>query len=163
MIFSQKICLKNALSFYSRGSYSKNSSSNNRSLNRGFTLLEIIMVIVILGILMTFLLGNVFDTADKAKSKLNGTKMEKLKSWINLYSLEYNQVPQSLQSLVQCDSVTGPACAPSASEEDLKDPWGTPYKYTLSNSGSAFELKSLGSDRKDGGSGVDADVTISGP
>jgi general secretion pathway protein G len=129
---------------------------------KGFTLLEIIMVIVILGILMSFLLGGVFTQADGARSKLNMTKMQKLKTQINLFQLQYNELPASLNSLVSCEGAKQ-GCVPLVQQDEISDPWGTPYRYSITNAGKTYQLKSLGSDRSDGGSGAAGDVTLDGP
>jgi general secretion pathway protein G len=129
----------------------------------GFTMLEIIMVVVILGILMSFLVGAIFGQGDKAKASLNKTQMTQLKAKIDLFRIEYNQFPPSLNSLVSCDQVTGPACAPSLAQKDLNDPWGTPFQYVLKNNGSRYELRSLGADKSPGGETVNSDISLEGP
>lgn len=134
-----------------------------RRAEGGFTMLEIIMVVVILGILMSFLVGAIFGQGDKAKASLNKTQMTQLKAKIDLFRIEYNQFPPTLNSLVTCDQVTGPACAPSLAQKDLNDPWGTPYQYTLKNNGARYEIKSLGADKAPGGETVNADITLEGP
>jgi general secretion pathway protein G len=126
-------------------------------------MLEIIMVVVILGILMSFLVGAIFGQGDKAKASLNKTQMTQLKAKIDLFRIEYNQFPPTLNSLVTCDQVTGPACAPSLAQKDLNDPWGTPYQYTLKNNGARYDIKSLGADKSPGGETVNSDITLEGP
>lgn len=127
----------------------------------GFTLLEIIMVVVIIGVLISFLIGGVTKQAGSAKAKINKTKMIKLKSWISLYRTEYNQLPKTLKSLYECDDVTGPACSPSATDQDVLDAWGNQFRYSVS--GGTYTIKSLGSDGTAGGKEGAADVTIKGP
>jgi general secretion pathway protein G len=128
---------------------------------RGFTMLEIIMVVVILGILMSFLVGQIFGQGDKAKASLNKVQMTQLKAKIDLFRVEYNQFPATLDSLVSCDSVTGPACSPSLGKKDVNDPWGTPYQFNVKNAG--YEIKSLGADKTPGGEGANFDVVVEGP
>jgi general secretion pathway protein G len=137
--------------------------SARRRAQRGFTMLEIIMVVVILGILMSFLVGAIFGQGDKAKASLNKTQMTQLKAKIDLFRIEYNQFPPALTSLVTCDQVTGPACAPSLAQKDLNDPWGTPFQYVLKNNGSRYEIRSLGADKSPGGETVNSDITLEGP
>ena len=128
---------------------------------RGLTLVEIIVVLVILSILIAFLTGGLFKQAEGAKAKMSQMQMEKLKGSLNQYQLMYNQLPSSLQGLSSCSEQTGQACVPLASPDDLKDAWGTPLVY--SSSGRSYTIKSLGADRKEGGTGTDGDFTIQGP
>lgn len=128
---------------------------------RGLTLIEIIVVLVILTILIAFLTGGLFNQGEKAKAQINGLRMKKLQNAINQYQLMYNQMPSSLSSLVSCDDVTGPTCIPVTEEETLKDAWNTPFVY--SSDGRTYTIKSLGADKRDGGTGADSDVTLTGP
>ena len=129
---------------------------------RGLTLVEIIVVLVILSILIGFLTSGLFKQGEKAKAKINALQMEKVKQSIGQYQLMYNQFPPDINSLASCPDA-GTACVPIADEASLKDAWGTPFSYSLQNGGRGYLLKSLGADRKEGGSGVDGDPTITGP
>jgi general secretion pathway protein G len=129
----------------------------------GLTLVEIIVVLIILSILIAFLTGGLFDTGERAKVKLNSIMMNKVKSFIDQYQLQYNQLPSSLASLTACDQVTGAQCVPIAKAEDIKDAWGTNLVYTVEQGGRAYKLKSLGADRKEGGEAASGDAVIEGP
>ena len=131
---------------------------------KGLTLVEIIVVLVILASLMYFLTGSLFKQADGARVKVSEMQLEKLRSAVNQYRLMNNSLPSSLQALVSCAAQTsGKPCIPVAQEEDLKDAWGTPIIYNVDGSGRTFRVKSLGADAKDGGSGVDGDISKEGP
>jgi len=144
-----------------------NLKINKRSLlrsQRGLTLVEIIVVLIILGILFTFLIGGVFGQGQKAQAKITEGMMMKLKGYVNQYLLQYNSLPTSLVSLYSCaDSTSGSFCVPVAEEKDTKDAWGTPFIYTVDGSGRTFTVKSLGADRREGGTGVNGDPTLTGP
>lgn len=128
---------------------------------RGLTLIEIIVVLVILTILIAFLTGGLFSQGEKAKAQINGLRMKKLQNAINQYQLMYNTIPGDLQSLVSCNEQTGSACVPVTEEDSLKDAWNTPFVY--SSDGRTYTIKSLGSDKREGGSGADGDATLTGP
>jgi general secretion pathway protein G len=136
---------------------------NVRLAEGGFTILEIIMVVVIIGTLMGFLVGNLFSKGDQALAGINRSKMQQLKAQINLFRIQYSQLPASITSLTACDNVTGSGCTPMASDDDVKDAWGTPFKYELINSSRGYRLTSLGSDKAAGGSGAASDASIEGP
>jgi len=129
---------------------------------RGLTLVEIIVVLTILSLLIGFLTKNIFGQGEKAKAKMNDMKMSQVQGFIGQYQLQFNNLPPSLSALVGCGEATdGTACAPIAAQEDLKDAWGTDFVYSAD--GGSYRLKSLGADRKEGGSGVDGDVVRQGP
>ena len=130
---------------------------------RAFTLIELMVVIIIIGILMGWLLGNVMGGGDKAKAQINKVKLKELKSKIEVFQLQYNTLPASLDELVHCSERTGLDCVPITNEEGLKDSWGSRFLYTLENSGRSYRLKSLGADGREGGEGVDFDSFETGP
>lgn len=130
---------------------------------RGLTLVEIIVVLVILSILVAFLTNGLFSQGEKAKAKINELQIQKLKSAIGQYQLMYNQLPPDIRSLASCPDSNSGGCVPVADESALKDAWGTPFEYALENGGRSYAIKSMGSDRKPGGSGVEGDVTVTGP
>lgn len=133
-----------------------------RRSQRGLTLVEIIVVLVILSIMIAFLTSGLFSQAEGAKVKVTEMKLNKLKNAINQYQLMNNSLPNDPQALVSCGG-NGGACVPVAQEEDLKDAWGTPIQMRMENGGRSYIIKSLGADRREGGSGVNGDPTITGP
>jgi general secretion pathway protein G len=140
--------------------YSKKIRHNSQA---GLTLVEIIVVLVILSILIAFLTGGLFSQGERAKAQINSLKMQKAKAAIGQYQLMYNQLPPDLKSLVSCPANTGGGCVPITDEDTVTDAWGTPFQYSSDNGGRSFTLKSLGADRKDGGSGAEGDFSITGP
>lgn len=135
--------------------------TKNIKNQHGLTLIEIIIVLVILSLLFTFLTGGLFSQGEKAKSKMTMMKMTALKSKIAEYQLEYNAIPGSLSDLTGCNEKTGSSCVPIAEDEDVTDAWGTKFAYQ--GSGNSYIIKSLGADRKPGGTGVDGDPEVKGP
>jgi general secretion pathway protein G len=130
----------------------------------GLTLVEIITVLVILSILMGFLVSRLSGAGDSAKAGINELKMKEIQSYINQYQLRYNALPSSLRDLVQCNEQTGASCLPIVSSEDqLRDVWGTEFKYSVDSGGRTYTLKSLGADRREGGSGPNVDFALTGP
>jgi general secretion pathway protein G len=132
---------------------------------RGFTLVEIMVVVVILALLAGFLTKGIFGAGDKAKMKITEMKIAKVAALISQYQTMYNEIPRSLQDLLQCASQdSGNPCAPVTSDpEDLKDGWGTPFVYAFNDGSYSYTIRSLGADRREGGTGVNGDFNRTGP
>jgi len=118
-------------------------------LERGLTLIEIIIVIVIIGLVLSFVLRGVFGGAQKAKAGLSKGILEQFKGELAVYQITNNSFPQSLSAL--------------GGNKDLNDAFGNPVQYKVTDGGRGYELTSLGADGKPGGSEADADITITGP
>ena len=137
--------------------------SNLSANERGMTLVEIIVVIVLISIIGGIVIQGVIGKGDTAKAKLNMVKMEKLKSSIETYRLEYNGYPAKLEDLVTRSAEiekSGKLFTPLASDSDLVDVWNFPYIYKTENNNRTFTLSSLGSDGIEGGDGAKQDVTV---
>ena len=117
-------------------------------LERGLTLIEIMVVLLLIGAVFAFVGGRVFKAGDKAKAELTRAKLASLKEPIYMYQMRNNQLPQDLRA---------------ADAEDTKDSWGREVVYRALDGGRSYELKSLGADGRDGGSGADADIIVTGP
>ena len=137
-------------------------TTHKRKRQHGFTLIEIMVVLIILVILMTVFGGKIFGAGDRAKANLTRIQIKQIASNIEQFRLMYNKVPSSLESLVKCTAETGDACTPLANEDSLLDGWGHPFVYTVEGD-RGFRLKSLGADGKEGGTEVDSDIQGSGP
>ncbi|MCI5066708.1 type II secretion system protein GspG [bacterium] len=139
-------------------------SARHRREN-GFTLVEIMVVLVIIGLIGTFLFGKIFASGERAKARINEMKMKTLSQKIGEYKLNYNRLPGTLTDLSQCNEVTGQGCIPLLDHDDpaLEDAWGNPFTYTVEGSGRTFRITSLGADGRPGGEGVNFDFNIQGP
>jgi general secretion pathway protein G len=130
---------------------------------KGLTLVEIIVVLIILAILMSFLGGRILGAGDRAKKQITELKMKSLTSFIEQYQLRYNKLPSSVDSLFRCTNETGPDCIPLTNEDSMKDGWGRDFTYAIESSGNSYKIQSLGSDGRPGGSDFDYDMTVTGP
>lgn len=117
---------------------------------RGLTLIEIIIAIVIIGTISGFLYSKVSEMRQKASVQSSKLKMKSLQQDILIYLQQNNQLPQNLQAI-------------GTDQENLKDSFGGQIQYRPLDGGRAYELSSLGADGKPGGSGVDADIVEKGP
>lgn len=139
----------------------KPSSDKLLQLQKGFTIAEIVIVLVILGILFSVIAGGLFKQGESAKAKVTALKMKQVQGYLDAYKLQNNSYPSTLSALYDCSAQGSTFCTEFASAEDLKDAWGTPL--TLSGDGRTYILKSLGADKRDGGTSTDADITLKGP
>lgn len=157
--------MKSGVSGMSEIISAKGAARSFRRTERGFTLVEIMVVVVILALLAGFLTKGIFGAGDKAKMKITEMKISKVMGLISQYQTAYNGIPRSLQDLMSCGSQeAGNPCVPVTSDpEDLKDGWGTPFVYSFNDASFSFTIRSLGADRRDGGSGVNGDFTKTGP
>lgn len=132
---------------------------------QGFTLLEMIVVLVIIGLIMGLVGPRLFSQADKAKVQTAETQVKMLKGTLETMRLDIGRYPtqeEGLKLLVQqpTDSKLLQRWKGPYLEDGLPDdPWGNPYQYSPQPTGThAFVLYSFGADGKDGGTGYDADL-----
>ena len=135
--------------------------------NKGFTLIEILVVVIILSILVAVVGPRLLDKPEEAKRTAAGVQIRNLESALKFFHLDngyYPSTEQGLDSLVQ---------KPSAGKIPRKyrdggyleggkvpqDPWGKPFVYISPGiHNKEYDLESLGADGEDGGEGNDADI-----
>lgn len=129
---------------------------NTLKSKKGFTLVEIMIVLAILGSIFALLAGRFAGARDKAKVKEANIQMGQIANSLSQYNLDCNKYPATLEGLKKADDCKN--WGPNAYYQGkLVDPWTNAYIYEIS--GSEFVLKSLGRDGKDGGSGFDKDLS----
>lgn len=134
--------------------------NNKRALwqtPKGMTLIEIMIVLAILGGLIAVLVTTVMGRFKAAKIREAKIQISEVSKALDMFYTDCNFYPKSLQSLVTADS----DCANWGPDPYLKkmpkDPWGSTLVYELDNG--SYVLKSLGADRREGGSGAAADIS----
>lgn len=135
---------------------------SRRQAQRGFTLIELMVVLVIIGVLAALVVPNVLDRADDARVTAARTDVNNLTQALKLYKLDnlrYPTTEQGLQALV-AKPTTGPQAAnwKPYLEKLPQDPWGQPYQYLSPGIKGEVDVFSFGADGKSGGSGRDADI-----
>ncbi len=133
----------------------------------GFTLIEIMVVVLIVGLLMTVLATNVFRRLGGAQADIARLQVSKLSQQLELYKLDNGTYPtseQGLEALVREPTIEPrPRRYPDGgyvSSKDLIDPWQTPYIYERpgKNNTRSFDLYTLGADGQPGGDGENAEI-----
>jgi len=134
-----------------------------RRWQAGFTLLELLVVLVILGLVTAFAAPQVIKYMAGAKTDAAGIQIERLSGVLDLYRLEVGRYPgedEGLQALLvqpaDAERWNGPYIK---KENSLLDPWGRPYVYRYPGEYGEFDIFSLGADGGEGGDGEDGDVT----
>jgi general secretion pathway protein G len=126
---------------------------------RGFTILEIVIVFILLAGIMSFVGPKIFEQMGRAKSSEARIRIQQLVGQIEMYKLEVGRYPDNLQALVKQPAGVDRWNGPYAKDTDLKDAWGNDYRFTVPGTNKAFDLVSLGADNKEGGDGENRDVS----
>ncbi len=140
----------------------------NRNRNEGFTLIEIMAVVLIIGLLSGIVGFAVFQQVDKGRVTAARTQISNLESVLELYRMDNSRFPtseQGLDALVRRSSQAPeprsfPAGGYLKGGRVPEDPWGMPYQYEAPGQYNthSFDLWSYGADGAPGGEGVDADI-----
>ena len=130
-----------------------------RNRQRGFTILEIVIVFILLAGIMAFVGPKIFEQMGRAKSSEAKIRIQQLAGQIEMYKLEVGKYPENLQALAHQPAGVDKWNGPYAKDTDLKDAWGNDYRFTVPGQGKAYDLVSLGADGKDGGEGENRDVS----
>lgn len=137
--------------------------STRRAEAAGFTLLELLVVLAILGLLAAIAAPQVLKHLGGAKSDAARVQIQNLTSTLDLYRLETGRYPserEGLLALVERPVGDQMWDGPYLKRKDaLKDPWGRPYAYRFPGRFGPFDLFSLGADAREGGDGENKDVT----
>ena len=124
----------------------------------GFTLIEILVVMAIIGMLAVMVAPNIFNQQAGAQRDAALSQISALEAALDTYRLDVGQYPDSLEGLVENDSGRAVWNGPYLRREVPLDPWGNEYVYD--SDGRGFTLVSYGPDGERGGEGDDADIGL---
>ena len=145
-----------------------NLHENKKSFRHGFTLIEIMAVVLIMGLLMGVIGVSISNQIDKARSATAKAKITQLESALEFYRMDNGRYPNTAQGLnALVNKPTGdpeprnyPPGGYLKKSDALLDPWDEPfhYEYPGAHNAHSFDLWSQGADRSPGGEGADMDV-----
>lgn len=127
----------------------------------GFTLLELLVVIVIIGLLAAYVAPRYFAQVGKSEVQVARAQIDALEKALDQYRLDLRRYPsteQGLQALVARPAGEASWNGPYLRKAVPPDPWGNPYVYRNAAGGDSVEILSYGQDGRPGGSGQDADI-----
>jgi general secretion pathway protein G len=141
-----------------------NTLQLKRPRERGMTLIEILVVLVLIGVVMGIVGSKFIGQGEEAKRKAAKIEINQIGNTLDLFKLEVGRYPttsEGLQALITAPSGASNWNGPYWKNATLpKDPWGNEYKYSSpSTHGGAYDIISLGADGRDGGEGPDKDIT----
>ena len=139
------------------------SVTDTRNSERGFTLIELIVVLVILSLLAAVVVPNIYKHLSTSRSQIARVQIGEFESALSLFAFDVGRYPTQAEGLEAL--VSNPGNLPSWNGPYLKkalpmDPWGKPYVYRIPGThGIEFDLFSYGPDGVEGGEGENADIT----
>lgn len=130
---------------------------------QGFSLIEIVVVVTLIGLIMGWAVTRVFGQGEAAKAKIAKSQMQDVMGALDLYKLDTGKFPtgqDGLKALLQAPAGVSNWNGPYVRKpEQLKDAWNNEWIYRAPGTENrAFEILSLGADGKEGGEGADKDI-----
>ena len=145
-------------------SMKKHSRGFQRVWQRGFTLIELMVVLAIIGVLGVFVVPAVMNKPDEARVDKARAELPQIMQALKMYKLDNGRYPAQDQGLTELRTKPNSGTVPPNwrgpyLERDPQDPWGNPYQYLIPGShGGDVEVISLGRDGVAGGDGLDKDI-----
>lgn len=132
---------------------------SRRVAQSGFTLVELLLVLVILALIAGLVLPSIIGQAEGAKARSAASQISRLSMAVESFYLDTGNTPQRLEELVENPGGAAGWNGPYVKKQLLKDPWGRNYQYESPGRHGDFDILSYGADGQPGGEGTDADVT----
>jgi general secretion pathway protein G len=134
-----------------------------RRAQNGFTLIEMLVVITIIGLIMALVGPRVLNYLSDSKVKAAKIQIESFTNALDLYFMDTSRYPSTSQGLTMLmrpsENIAGWNGPYLKGKTVPKDPWGHPYVYRAPGPNEPYQIRSYGADGQEGGTGVSADIT----
>lgn len=146
----------------------ENQQNTQKHNKKAFSIVELMVVVIILGLLASIVIPNLIGKSDDAKKQLVKVQMGQLKESLKLFRLDMGRYPTTKEGIAilvkkpqenQDEYANYSSSGYLGGDKIPKDPWGNPYIYI--STGDTIELISLGADGKEGGKGINKDMKLS--
>jgi general secretion pathway protein G len=148
----------------SAGILNRRARTDARQGEQGFTLVEMLVVITIIGLIMGLIGPRVLNYLSESKVKAAKIQMQSFASALDLFNLDAGRYPSTAEGLAALVRRTPGVAAwngPYLKGGNLpNDPWNNPYNYRAPGEHGSYDIMSYGSDGQEGGSGVAADISL---
>jgi general secretion pathway protein G len=138
-----------------------NPINSRRRNSRGFTLIEIIIVVIIMSLIAALVVPRLFKKVEKSKMQITKTQIIMIENAVKMFKLDTGRYPstdEGLQALLVKPDAANNWDGPYLEKSVPKDPWGRDYLYTYPGKNYTFEIVSFGADGKEGGEGENQDI-----
>ena len=137
----------------------RNGLQYKYQVQRGFTLVELLLVLVILALIAGLVLPGIIGKAEGAKVRVASSQISRISMSVETYYLDTGSTPGSLADLVSEPAGASGWNGPYIKNSILKDPWGKEYQFRNPGEHGDFDIFSYGADGQQGGDDNDADIT----
>ena len=137
----------------------QNRFGKSSGAQRGFTLVELLLVLVILALIAGLVLPGIIGKAEGAKVRAASSQISRISMSVESFYLDTGSTPDSLSELVNEPGDVSGWTGPYIKNSILKDPWGKEYVFRSPGEHGDFDIYSFGADGQQGGEGKNADIT----
>jgi general secretion pathway protein G len=126
---------------------------------QGFSLIELLVVLVILGLIAGLVVPNIMQRGEDANVRVAKTEIQRLSMAVDEFYLDTGRAPRELRELIERPGNVRSWNGPYVNASNLLDPWDNPYQYRFPGQHRSFDIFSYGRDGSPGGEGVNAMIT----
>jgi len=126
--------------------------------SQGFSLIELLVVLMILGLIASVVVPNLIGQGEKANASAAKTQIQRLAMAIDEFYLDVGRPPQNLRDLVEPPGNSSSWNGPYVKNALMNDPWDNPYMYRFPGQHRTYDIYSYGQDGSPGGEGPAADI-----
>ena len=127
--------------------------------NKGFSLIELLVVLIILGLIAGLVVPNIMGRGEDAKSRTAVAEVQRLSMAVDEFYLDTGRAPRELRELLQRPSNVSNWNGPYVNASNLEDPWGNPYNFRSPGEHRQVDIYTHGRDGQPGGDGPDRDIS----